>query len=141
MVLMISILRLSLIQKELSGTIGVNTVCTTVQNMCQEAGVEGYKTNHSLRVTAATCLFHEGKDEQLIMARTGHHSTDGVQTYKRTSMEQHKELSDALQGGQGEAKRPKVVEEDKENDACIFTGPPQPIVNFNNCQSITINYK
>ena len=81
MVLMISILRLSLIQKELSGTIGVNTVCTTVQNMCQESGVEGYNTNHSLRVTAATCLFHEGKDEQLIMARTGHRSTDGVRTY------------------------------------------------------------
>ena len=57
---------------------GINTIRSMVRNLCAESGVEAYKTNHSLRVTAATCLFHKGVDEPLIMQRTGHRSLDGV---------------------------------------------------------------
>ena len=56
----------------------------------------GYKTNHSLRATAATRLFHAGVDEQLIMEWTGHRSLDGVRSYKRTSEEQQAALSDII---------------------------------------------
>ena len=49
--------------------------------MCKEAGIQGRKTNHSLRATTAARLFQAGLDEQLIMERTGHHSTDGVRSY------------------------------------------------------------
>ena len=48
--------------------------------LCKAAGITGYKTNHSVIVTAATCLFHSGVDEQLIMSRTGHQSHEGVRT-------------------------------------------------------------
>ena len=41
---------------------------TTFKRLCEEAGIEGYKTNHSLRVTTATRLFQSGAEEQLIMA-------------------------------------------------------------------------
>ena len=41
---------------------------------------EGYKTNHSLRVSAATRFYKAGIDEQLIMERTSHQSLDGVRT-------------------------------------------------------------
>ena len=68
----------------------------TVARMCKNAGIEGFKTNHSLRVTTATRLFHAGIDEQLIMERTGHHSTDGIRACKRTSTEQQENLSDIL---------------------------------------------
>ena len=47
--------------------IGTNTIAKTVKRLCEAAGIQGHKTNHSLRVTAATRLFHEGVDEQLIM--------------------------------------------------------------------------
>ena len=62
--------------------------------MCSQAGIPGYKTNHSLRATTVTHLYHAGIDEQLIMERTGHHSVDGVRSYmyKRTSQEQNSEL-------------------------------------------------
>ena len=62
--------------------VGHNTLAKTISQMCQIAGITGFKTNHSLRVTAATRLFQAGVDEQLIMKRTGHRSVDGVRKYK-----------------------------------------------------------
>ena len=62
--------------------IGVHTLTATVKRLCEKAGIVGYKTNHSLRVTTATRLFQNGTDEQLFMERTGHRSTDGVRAYK-----------------------------------------------------------
>ena len=57
--------------------IGINTLRSTVSKLCQKGSIDGYKTKQSLRVTAATRLFHESVDEQLIMERTGHRSIDG----------------------------------------------------------------
>ena len=54
--------------------IGHNTLSKTVKRLCDSAGIGGFKTNHSLRVTSATRLFQSGVDEQLIMGRTGHRS-------------------------------------------------------------------
>ena len=64
--------------------------------MCKECGIEGYKTNHSLRATAATRLYASGIDEQLVMERTGHRSLEGIRSYKRTSDEQREAVSDIL---------------------------------------------
>ena len=61
-----------------------------------EAGIPGYKTNHSLRATAATRLYQSGVDEQLVMERTGHQSLEGVRSYKRISDIQREALSDIL---------------------------------------------
>ena len=76
--------------------VGHNTLSKTVKRLCAAAGIEGYKTNHSLRVTVATRLFKSDVDEQLIMSRTGHRSIEGVRTYKRVCEEQTKELSSIL---------------------------------------------
>ena len=76
--------------------IGVHTLATTVKRLCEKAGIEGYKTNHSLRVTTATQLYQSGADEQLIMERTGHRSTDGVRAYKRSCSEQAEQMSKVL---------------------------------------------
>ncbi len=56
----------------------------------------GYKTNHSLRATAASRLYHSGLDEQLIMERTGHRSIEGIRSYKRTSNQQQVTVSNVL---------------------------------------------
>lgn len=77
--------------------VGHNVLGSTVKRLCQKAGVLGYKTNHSLRVPAATRLFQHGVDEQIIMLVTGHHSTDGVQAYKIVGKEQYKNVSHILQ--------------------------------------------
>ena len=63
---------------------------------CKSAGIEGYRTNHSLRATATTRLYKAGVDEQLVMECTGHHSVDGVRCYKRTNDKQREALSDII---------------------------------------------
>lgn len=90
--------------------IGVHTLEGTIARLCKKAGVSGFKTNHSLRVTAATRLYQEGLDEQLIMERTGHRSLDGVRAYKRTSKEQQELVSAAL--NKQTVKKPKISCED-----------------------------
>ena len=65
--------------------VGHNKLASTVKKLCSQVGVDGYKTNHSLRRTAATRLFQAGCDEQLI---TGHRSTEGVRQYKEVSLQQ-----------------------------------------------------
>ena len=65
--------------------LGHNKLAQTVGRLCKAAGIQGYKTSHSLRATNATRLYASGVDEQLVMERTGHRSVDGVRTYKRTS--------------------------------------------------------
>ena len=76
--------------------LGHHTLRNTVARLCKEAGITGYKTNHSLRATAATRLYQSGIDEQLVMERTGHRSLEGVRNYKRTSDQQREALSDIL---------------------------------------------
>ena len=76
--------------------IGKNKLSNAVASMCKSAGIEGYKTNHSMRATAATRLYSSGMDEQLVMQRTGHRSTEGIRSYKRTSSEQQEAISDIL---------------------------------------------
>lgn len=65
--------------------VGHYVLATTVARMCKLAGIGGYKTNHSLRVTAAPRQFQAGVDEQLLMKRTGHRSLESERIYKRPS--------------------------------------------------------
>ena len=62
--------------------VGQNTLKNFLGNVCKEAGILGFKTNHSLRATAATRLYASGIDEQLVMERTGHRSIEGIRSYK-----------------------------------------------------------
>ena len=57
--------------------IGVNKLANFTRETCQKGGLPGFFTNHSLRATTATRLFHSGVDEQLIMTKTGHRSVEG----------------------------------------------------------------
>ena len=43
-----------------------------------------------------TCLYRAGVDKQMVMERTGHHSLEGVWTYKQTSKQQCAAISDIL---------------------------------------------
>ena len=45
-----------------------------VCEMCKAAGIEGNKSNHSLRVAGTSSLFAAGVPEKLIQSRTGHAS-------------------------------------------------------------------
>ena len=74
---------------------GVNKLRNVVGTLCQEAGLPGYYTNHSLCATAATKMYQKDIDEQLIMEVTGHRSL-AVRSYKHTSLRQKKMASKCL---------------------------------------------
>ena len=62
----------------------------------KDGGIQGFKTNHSLRSAAASCLYQAGVDKQLVMEKTGHRSLEGIRSYKHTCYEQRIALSDIL---------------------------------------------
>ena len=76
--------------------LGHNTLPNTVARLCSSAGIQGHKTNHSLRATATSRLYQSGVEEQQVMERTGHRTVEGVRSYKRTSEQQQQALSDIL---------------------------------------------
>ena len=121
--------------------VGHNTLSKTVHRLCNMAGINGYKTNHSLRVTTATRLFQSGVDEQLIMARTGHRSLDGIRTYKRVSDEQHKQVS-AILNNTGESTSNEGTNPIPNKQKLSPTNCDQlPFtLNVSNCQNVTITY-
>ena len=41
-----------------------------MKRLCEQGGLSGYRTNHSLRATAAARMYDEGVDEQLICEKT-----------------------------------------------------------------------
>ena len=62
--------------------IGKNALNNLVKTFCEEAGLQGYFTGHSGKVTCATELFSANIDEQLIQIHTGHRSIEAVRCYK-----------------------------------------------------------
>ena len=50
--------------------VGHNSITKTISRLCKSAGIGGYKTNHSLRATAATRLYESGVDKQMVMEVT-----------------------------------------------------------------------
>ncbi len=136
--------------------LGHHTLSKTVARLCENAGIQGYKTNHSLRATAATRLYQSGIDEQLVMERTGHRSLEGVRCYKRTTDMQCEVVSDILN-----VKKPRVIDSSSTAVAeCLGTShntephlelssfgtankentlPVPGAFYFNSCASVTIN--
>ena len=126
--------------------IGHDKLNNTVARICKAAGIQGFKTNHSLRATAATRLYHAGVDEQIIMETTGHRSLDGVCSYKRTSAQQKESISDIL----SMTKRFKPTDPEPEsshtptqnktiNSPAIHSDSFQGMFSFNQCSSINVN--
>ena len=62
-------------------TVGHNTLAKTVGCVCQAGGINGYKTNHSLRVTMTTHLFQSGVDEQRIMDHTSNSRSENCSNF------------------------------------------------------------
>ena len=77
--------------------VGVHTLRNTVRELCKKAGIDGFRTNHSLRSSSATRMYGDGVPEQVIQEVTGHRSL-AVHKYKRTSDNQRKIASAAISG-------------------------------------------
>ncbi|XP_071095125.1 uncharacterized protein [Haliotis cracherodii] len=74
--------------------IGHNTLQSIIKRLCRNAGIEGKRTNHSLRATSATRLYRANVNGE----QTGHRS-ETVRTYNRTSEDQKLLVSYIIYGG------------------------------------------
>ncbi|XP_055956187.1 zinc finger MYM-type protein 2-like [Patella vulgata] len=77
--------------------VGINKLGNFMKEMCQQAGLVGYYTNHSGKKTCATEMYRNGQDEQSIMERTGHRSVEACRVYKIKSDEMQKQISSVLE--------------------------------------------
>ena len=117
--------------------LGHNPLSRIVSELMSDGGFEGFYTNHSLRVTCATRLYEAQVDEQLIMGRTAHSSTDGVRAYKRSSKKLKEITSDVLnsrsQDQPGPASKRKCAEDNECANGCV------PTIVISGGTNITIN--
>ena len=82
-----------------SRPIGHTKLDKTISRICKAAEIAGYRTNHSLRATAAIQLQQSDVEEQKIMEQTGHRSIDAVRSYKRSSTQQQEQVFNILSNG------------------------------------------
>ena len=78
--------------------VGAHQLNKFLEGMCQEAGIKGKKTNHSLHATGASAMFNAGVPEKLIRSVTGYR-WNALQLYERPTDEQLQETSAALVQG------------------------------------------
>ena len=79
--------------------VGRNKLGSMVKEMCEDAGIAP-RTNHSLRATGATALFHADVPERIIQKTTGHRSLDSLRTYERISTKQQEAVSRVMMSTQ-----------------------------------------
>ena len=86
----------------------------------------------------ATRLYQDGVDEQLIMENTGHRSVHGVRSYKRTSSDQKKALSEILNVG-GNPESSSAVTNSSQNNLKLTASEAIKGFTFNNYTDIYIS--
>ena len=111
-----------------------NTLRKVVQDMCRVPGIEGYKTNHSLRATTCTIGLEKGVPEKLIMERT----VKSLQTYQRVSDGQKEIVSDVLQGSATDFSGASVESDEPPTKKICECAPKENTAqfNFSNCSVV-----
>ena len=71
----------------ISVAVGKNPLSKMLKSMCEEAGISGEKTNHSLRAYAATEMFNAGVPEKVNQDRSSYRSLDGLRKYETISQQ------------------------------------------------------
>ena len=75
--------------------VGQNTLSKVIKKLMEEAGIEGFYTNHSARYTGGMRLFRAGVQRKLVKETTGHRS-DVVDKYQITSDAQREQMSEIM---------------------------------------------
>ena len=121
--------------------VGQNTIGKVVKKLMEQAGIEGFFTNHSTRRTGGTRLFRAGVQHKLVKEATGH-SSDAIDKYQITSDEQREMMSKVIAGQHvdqvSEVCAPKSVDKvvkSGENDALVTVSESAPT---ENCNKVTL---
>ena len=120
--------------------VGKHTLNNKVKVMCERAGIQGHKTNHSLRATAATELYQADVPEKLIQERTGHQSLKALRVYERTTTHQQQAVS-SLPSTHNHASFQQHLTKVNQSHIDVRCPPAWPTINFSfqNLKDCTIN--
>ena len=115
--------------------VGVNTLKNFLPEISEKAGISVRYTNHSLRATAVSRMYENGK---LISEKSGHRSLKALRAYERTSKKQEKAAGICIQA----EKMFSVTETN--NESTEFPKPstkehPQ-LMQFSGLQGCTLNF-
>ena len=114
--------------------VGKNTLSRMVKDMFSEAGLDGNKTNHSLRVAGTSSLYEAGVPEKVIQSRMGHRCLESLRLYERVNTTREMAVSRILTGETekyDESDDPAIVEassKQEEASKSLFPG-----IQCNNC--------
>ena len=75
---------------------GADRIGKIMKKMAENAKLCGKKTNHSARKTMVTTLCKENVPETQIIQLTGHRNLQSLNSYKKASLQQQKEMSHIL---------------------------------------------
>lgn len=117
--------------------VGSRTLSKKVKDMCQKAGVQGHKTNHSLRATGASSMYEAEVPETPIQERTGHRSMQALRVYERSTEKQHQAVS-AVLSSTSHASFHKEMSSVDQNVHCAPSGGAASF-SFSNLHGCTIN--
>ena len=94
----------------------MNKIASAVKDLCKKPGIVRKFTNHYLRATSASGMFHSGIPEQVIKDVTRHRS-DCVRIYKYMCDDIREEASETVSGNMKETckKFPNLGESHVEN--------------------------
>ena len=98
-----------------------------IPGMCKEAGIEGYKTGHSGKVTCATTLYHQHFSDQEIKERTGYRSLEALRKYKCTGSDQQHDVSMALLPNVSKEQKSERKENNPSQSILPASATPQPL--------------
>jgi hypothetical protein len=77
--------------------VGHNMLDKFLKTLLIDANVNAEKrSNHSLRATEISRMYHNNVPEKLIMERSGHLSREGVSSYEQTTQVQQKAVCNTL---------------------------------------------
>ena len=100
---------------------GKNMLGTLISTACKNAGVQGRKTNHSIRKRTVSDLASAGVPPEKIVLITGHKNTASLQHYSKTiGLKEHQKLSECLTL-EVDKKSPKPIQKTSENCNAITT--------------------
>ena len=120
--------------------VGRNALSKMVKDICADAGVSGNKTNHSLRATGATKLYHAGVPEKVIQERTGHLSLSGLRQYKRNNDDQQLAVSQVLSSRENTlySEERAAVSRVHSEESSITPVACTPTITLSNCSNCSI---
>ncbi|XP_077987470.1 uncharacterized protein KIAA1958-like [Glandiceps talaboti] len=82
---------------------GVNKLDSLLSTMCKQAGIEGRKTNHSVRRSMIRRLHDSGIPPTKLMQLSGHRNVQSINHYAINSMEDQQRMSELLSGSSSRA--------------------------------------